>query len=588
MNIKNYYQKPMGLFCLVLFTACVDSDYDLSDIDTTARFATKNLVVPINIESVTLDQVLDLNDTSIIVSTYDENGNPIYAMEKTGSFNSKEVVVNPFRIPIPEMKPTKTTLNLEDLRKAKGFVKTDGTVMAYYEIKEGSCPEVSFESSNVNFNKSIKKMEHIGVSTKYINKIKVDGLSPKALQNTKLTDLQIQYPKGMVVKPGKGVYDSKTGILDLTGETLQLDSNGELSIQMEVESIEYDGNNMKVDYDKHHIRYMGAIRILRGKVSVYIDTNLKNTITLNSEYYLETIDVKNFTGNLEYEIEDFNIDPVHINDLPDILSQTGTELNIENPQIFISLTNPLHAFDIKFRTDIEITAQRDGKSKTYKPDDGAFETKSAKPDHNNFVLSPTVPPFYYKGYNDVQHVAFSGLKKILTDVDGVPSIIEMKAIDPLMPEQHVVDFTLGKHYGQVLGTYAFFAPLQFSDKSQVVYTDTIDGWNDDDLDAVTIEKLTVNFDATTEVPFVIELTVIPIDLTGKPIAGVKSSTAKIPAWAKNEPVEVSVEGEIVHLDGILLEARIVNQGSTTTLAPTMELFMNNCKATVTGAYEKEL
>ena len=215
MNKKHFYLMSLGIFCLVL-SACVDSDYDLSDIDTTARFTTKNLIVPINIDSVTLDQVLDLEDTSIIVSTRDEKGNPIYAMEKTGTFTSKEVVVNPFTIPIPEMKPTKTTLNLEDLRKKAGFVKTEGALMAYYEIKEGSCPEVPFESSDVHFNESIKKLEHMGVSTKYTNKIKVDGLSQKALQNTKMTDLQIQYPKGMVVKPGKGVYDSKTGILDLS------------------------------------------------------------------------------------------------------------------------------------------------------------------------------------------------------------------------------------------------------------------------------------------------------------------------------------------------------------------------------------
>ena len=587
MNKKHFYLMLLGIFCLVL-SACVDSDYDLSDIDTTVRFTTKNLIVPINIDSVTLDQVLDLEDTSIIVSTRDEKGNPIYAMEKTGTFTSKEVVVNPFTIPIPEMKPTKTTLNLEDLRKKAGFVKTEGALMAYYEIKEGSCPEVPFESSDVHFNESIKKLEHMGVSTKYTNKIKVDGLSQKALQNTKMTDLQIQYPKGMVVKPEKGVYDSKTGILDLTGETLQLDSNGELDVVMDVESIDYDENNVIVDYEEHNIRYKGTIRILRGKVSVYIDTSLKNTVTLNSEYHLETIDVKNFTGNLQYEIEDFSIDPVHINDLPDILSQTGTELNLENPQIYLSLTNPLYAFDIKFRTDIEITAKREGKSKAYKPDDGAFETKSAKPDHNDFVLSPTAPPFFYEGYTDVQHVAFSGLKKILTDVDGVPSIIELKAIDPMMPEQHVVDFILGKHYGQVTGDYALFAPLQLSDQSQVVYTDTIDGWNDEDMEAVTIEKFTVTFDATTEVPFVIELTVKPIDITGKPIAGVKSTTTKVPAWAKDVPVEMTVEGDIAHLDGILLEARVINQGSTTTLAPSMRLFMKNCKATVTGAYEKEL
>ena len=82
---------------------------------------------------------------------------------------------------------------------------------------------------------------------------------------------------------------------------------------------------------------------------------------------------------------------------------------------------------------------------------------------------------------------------------------------PNMPEQNVKDFLLDDQLGSVEGNYSFYVPLQLSDDSKIVYTDTIDGWNDEDVDAITIQKLIVRFDATTEVPFDVVLTISPIN-----------------------------------------------------------------------------
>lgn len=589
MKIKHYLLTGVSALSIAALSSCVDGDYDLSDIDTTAKFQTKNLVVPINLDTITLDQVLDLDDDdSTIVKTTDAEGKTIYAIEKTGTFTSEDVEVKDFSITIPAMNPTKTTLDLEDLRKVLGFVKVEGALIAHYDIKEDSNPEVPFESPSTSIDESIKKIDSLGVTTQYINKIKVEGLSQAALQNTKLTGLKIQYPKRMAITPGLGTYNPKTGILDLSEETLQLDSKGELTVTMNVEGIAYDEENISADYDNHVISYSGSIKIKEGQVSVYIDTDLENTIKLTSEYYLETIQVHTFTGELEYKIEDFQIDPIHIDDLPDILSQSGTEINLENPQIYLSLNNPFYEYDILFQTDLELTAMRNGQNKSYRPDNGTFKTQSAKETDNEFVLSPEKPDFYYEGYADPQHVPFSGLRGILSDLDGIPNLIEVDAIDPMMPKQRVANFILGKDYGTVIGDYTFFSPLQLSESSRIIYTDTIDGWNDEDVDAITIEELVLNFDVWTEVPFDMELTVRPIDTTGKPINGVECTTATIPAKADNHHVEVSVKGTINHLDGILLEVRLVNRGSNTTLAPDMKLHIKNSKATVTGSYEKEL
>ena len=104
---------------------------------------------------------------------------------------------------------------------------------------------------------------------------------------------------------------------------------------------------------------------------------------------------------------------------------------------------------------------------------------------------------------------------------------------------------------------------------------------------MTISKLVINFDGSTQVPFDMDLTIKPIDTTGKAIEGVTSTTAQVQSKANNQPIEIVIEGNITNLDGISIDAKVVNVGDDTTLGPEMKLFINNLKAKVTGYYEDE-
>lgn len=46
----------MGLY------GCVDSDYDLSDIDTTAQFKVNDLVIPVNLNDILLSDIIKINN----------------------------------------------------------------------------------------------------------------------------------------------------------------------------------------------------------------------------------------------------------------------------------------------------------------------------------------------------------------------------------------------------------------------------------------------------------------------------------------------------------------------------------------------
>lgn len=598
----NNKQPLIGWFALTLLalSACTDSTYDLSDIDTTARFQTKDLVVPINLDHVTLDQVLDLKDGSDISKETDADGNVFYAVTKDGEFHSDPIHISSFTISKPNIEATVSTLEIEQ-RPPQGY---SGGIKARYPIASEDAPIAThFEAHADEFDSSIKFIEAVGTEARFSTTIKITGtssgrLSRKLLEQAYFENIKIQFPKKLTATPDRGTYDATTGILDLSGEKIQIQSNGEATVSIVVTSIDATLQNMNIDYQQRTVDYADEISIIDGEVNVYVDADFPSTISFTFRPVLSDIVAKTFTGRMEYDVKSFDIAPVNLSNLPDLINDSGTELGIENPQLYLSINNPVDKYGVNFETGFEITSKRTTEEttmeKTYPIDEKIQLT--AWPDEEKrhfFVLSPSDPGSgnYLQTFdaedNHPKWVSYSQMKNMLKGVGGVPTTIEVEAINPQMPEQRVVDFELGD-LPAVKGKYTFFAPLQLSDNSCIVYTDTLDGWNDKDVDAITIEKLILSFNVTTEVPFDIELTALPIGIDGKPIEDVTVTTARVNAWADSQPVEVVIEGNVTHFDGLLLKARLVNQGNDVVLGPKMKLYMDNTRATITGYYEKEL
>lgn len=64
--IKPLYQSVVALAALSLLTGCIDDSYDLSDVDTTTRVNINDLVLPVNIDPVTLGDVISIDPDSKI------------------------------------------------------------------------------------------------------------------------------------------------------------------------------------------------------------------------------------------------------------------------------------------------------------------------------------------------------------------------------------------------------------------------------------------------------------------------------------------------------------------------------------------
>lgn len=571
-----------GATCL-LMTGCTDSDYDLSDIDTTSKVTVNNLTLPINIDKMRLDDVFELDDNSNIkiVDVY-------YALSETGTFQSDPIRIEPILIPAPIINPTihNLVLPFNNRRKAP--------------VADISIPPADsrFVSSTVNVDPAIKSIEKIYTGgTPLVITIGSNHALPA---NSELKDLKFSLPTGMAVSNvTAGNYDASTGVWTIPSLSVTTGYTAEASLL--VNMIDLAHTELSFDKVKNTLSFASTVGLEEGSLSLDLGATTEHfhDLALTINYNFSDIDVTGFTGIIEYPVEGVNIDPVVIDDLPDFLKGDGTNLKIANPQLYISLNNPVGNNGLKYETGFRLTALRDNgvAAMSFTPDNNG----KINVGHNlgvdgpyNFLLAPqqTQAPSEYA--SNLQFVKFSSLSDLLSVPESdaskatLPNRINISLINPELPEQHADNFPVGQSLTSVEGKYELLAPLGFKEGSVVVYEDTQDGWSDDFLQALTISSLTITAAVDNDAPVSAQLEAYPIDTTGNHISNVSVTSNVVEANAKDQNLEIVMTGVIKDLDGINIRAIMRSGNDQTPLSPDQTLTFKNVRITVTGDYTKEL
>lgn len=571
-----------GATCL-LMTGCTDSDYDLSDIDTTSKVTVNNLTLPINIDKMRLDDVFELDDNSNIkiVDGY-------YALSETGTFQSDPIRIEPILIPAPIINPTihNLVLPFNNRRKAP--------------VADISIPPADsrFVSSTVNVDPAIKSIEKIYTGgTPLVITIGSNHALPA---NSELKDLKFSLPAGMAVSNvTAGNYDASTGVWTIPSLSVTTGYTDEASLM--VNMIDLAHTELSFDKVKNTLSFASTVGLEEGSLSLDLGATTEHfhDLALTINYNFSDIDVTGFTGIIEYPVEGVNIDPVVIDDLPDFLKGDGTNLKIANPQLYISLNNPVGNNGLKYETGFRLTALRDNgvAAMSFTPDNNG----KINVGHNlgvdgpyNFLLAPqqTQAPSEYA--SNLQFVKFSSLSDLLSVPESdaskatLPNRINISLINPELPEQHADNFPVGRSLTSVEGKYELLAPLGFKEGSVVVYEDTQDGWSDDFLQALTISSLTITAAVDNDAPVSAQLEAYPIDTTGNHISNVSVTSNVVEANAKDQNLEIVMTGVIKDLDGINIRAIMRSGNDQTPLSPDQTLTFKNVRITVTGDYTKEL
>ncbi len=571
--MKRFYKLPLSLAMSAILVGCIDNEYDLSDIDTNAELTVNDLVLPINLDNITLRNIFDIEENGHVRVIDGE-----YALVEDGRFESEKIYISEIYARRPHLDPI--TQKLPAIANGDKIELSLIEIPAYfsYEMNNVNDCLISIDRASTEFSitfyMTLKELEG-----------KVNGIDVK--------NLSFQLPQGLTADSENGEYDSETGVLYI-GDTHTFDNK--ISVKVNVHGIDFNSSVAKYDYANHSFKFADDLSIKSGTFIINKNdlisgslTDIPSVINMLTEYEMTDIHITSFDGVVKYEIDGLNIEPISLTDIPAVLNQEGTDIRLVNPQIYISLNNPLSAYGLSAKTGFEIAAYRNNSpTKHFTLDDNCLEIICDKGDVDyQYCMAPYKPEHYLVEFPDAEFEKFSSLGDIISG-NGLPQKIGVRFIDTSVPRQAVKDFKLNYDYGKVKGSYELFAPFAFKDKSDIIYRETVDGWNSEDLDALTISQLDLIATITSELPIEIDLLGYPIDVNGNQINDVHIDGAIIQAGAKEQHFDMRITGEITHLDGISFVAMAIVDDTQQVLKPDMTITLKDIKVKVSGKYNKEL
>ncbi|MDE5567611.1 MAG: hypothetical protein K2J12_04125 [Muribaculaceae bacterium] len=576
MTFRHTTTAALAIALAASLASCVDDKYDLSDIDTTVQVKVNDLTIPVNLDAIELKSILEEGDEIKIVDGQ-------YAITEDGDFNSSPINIGAVNIASQKFNPT--VINIPYVPAA---VTAASGAAGHFPIE---LEAQAFKFTATDIPSEITGVSALGGELEFIFTFHLSGINSIA-NRVELQNLELQLPKGLrMTDVAGGTYDPMTGIANIPAKEVK---GEKLTLTLKADRVDIETMDAVFNSDAHSLEVSGDFYVKSGSIAIAKADLLPGTtptqLKLTVDYEIPDFTVSTFSGRVKYTIDGVDISDVDLSDLPDVLTQEGTDISIVNPCIYISLENALGRYGLTAQTGMTITSYHGDDAKEFTLnapgyfiiDAGGEEGKSS------YCLSPVDPSVKLAGYESAKHVPFTELSGVLSG-EGLPSRLGIKLNDPNVNDQPVVDLPLGSDIGEVKGSYEFFAPIALCTGSKIVYSDVADGWGSEDLDHLTITDLHVRASIACEIPLALDAMAYPIDKDGNDIDGVKIEGAKLTAGSEPQTVDIHITGEIKGgLDGIRYEVTATAGSDETPLKPDMKIIVTNLRPSVSGYYEKEL
>ncbi len=572
-----------------LLTACVDDNYDLANINTDVEIKVNDLVVPINLDAITLSNAIEEGDVVKVV-----NGE--YAVVVDGSFHSEAIKVKALTVNPGSVNNIDCTIYKYDGMPGAPSIPVSGKTVAY-EITEATTP-FSFGSQSVD--SSIRSLSNIKGSWDITLKLNLTDLN-NAFEHLEFQKLVLNLPAGMHVAN----YPCSDGKVDLGTVPVSAGKPSIVTLNVdEIDFTKFSANDFKFvagDKDANNgvIEFNGKVGVNSGFVVAALNAITPvepQLVKLIIEPQLNTINVNSIKGNIEYSIDGFKAADVMLDDVPDMLRQKGTDVMLANPQLYLSINNPMANYGLTASSGLTLTAYKDNNPVINCPlnEGQLIRIKSDKgvTGPYNFCLSPNKPSAFYEGFAGADWVGFNSLSDLLSG-DGLPDYVHVEFNAPTAGPDDVPDFPVGHTFDPVEGNYTLYAPLELKPNSVIVYQEDETDWDDESIQRITISKLSVKATITNNLPAEIKLTGAPLTVGGTPCINpntneeVKFKEVTVDAGATTE-IELIATGIITRLDGIRYTATCTVTKAGQVLTPDTPIEITNIRATVSGSYRDTL
>lgn len=492
---------------LAVGSGCTDSDFDLSNIDQTIGIGGDGLQLPTNsTENIVLDDLLDLNNSDFI--SIAENGDYMFSKQsddvKPSHPSIDEVLVkeakvnNNFKIEIPESSLMQTR------RKSAGHTKLSKTASV-----EGEASEFKYRG-NVPY--EIRELISAKTAAEINIDVNVTAELKKVIPTFKTMTVTIpSYLKLNIGKcsPSQPEYDAEKGIITFRN----ISSSAKINIKANISSLDFStppptvvftpgvlGADGSIDFD-------GAVLLGITFDEVNKEGNSLQNLYMSAKMTMGAIRVTEATGKFKPNLDLEDLGNVNINNVPDFLTDYDVTINLYNPVIELTATSDIDVAGVATATLIA-------------EDERGNEMAKVEIRGLNIKPNGTTRLCICKHKEGIDETKYDQVKVVsnLSDiVRKIPHRINCKAeVDADTYRKGTVK--LGKEYTIDADVY-MKAPLAFDEGAQIVYTDTIDGWNED------IDKFSfaegAYIEMTTEVenkmPAYLNVSAFAIDVNGKEI-----------------------------------------------------------------------
>ena len=534
-------------------TGCTDNNYDFDDIDLTVGIGGGELSIPTSsTTTIKLSEVLDLEENGDVKEDVDgtyrffKKGDAV--KPTTTSINSVTVKkasaesfdfvldLSQYAAPSPKRAASRAAVNFSDEMNVGSFVYNGSVPAEVVELKRADV--YSEMSINISFDSNISKL---------VSKVTELSLTLPSFMDFEVSESTSEYSKNgnKLVFTNVSTSESQKIVIAIKGLTFggAEDETGKLTIAGG--KVEMEG---KVNMG---IKIAEDINITSG-----VDPSkctIKSGISFMNDIQLTIV-----TGRFSPSIQLDNLGHTSISGLPDFLNEEGVKVDIENPQIVLTLTSDMTVDGLIAGV---IKYKRDGV-------DGSINL------NDNIIVNPATA-----GATSTTKVCICRNKSVLTNPDDYDQVIEQDDLKQVLyptvaseisftatawaDASKVASFELGKTY-TVAHEYEIMAPLAFGEDANIVYTDNLDGWNDDindfDLKEGGYIELTANVE--NRVPVYLNVDAKPIGLNGEDLSNEVSVevTGEVAASANGvdavvSPVKVKLtpkNGALKKLDGLKL------------------------------------
>lgn len=559
------YRLPMltALSGSLLLLGCTNADYDFDKVDYTLGFGGGDITLPSNnsTKEILLDDLLDISTSDLI--TTEANGD--YKLFKEPDNAIEPVEVNVERITIASHTESSLEYPAINLPEIPDVVRElfPGSVPLPFNYDTGipgiesidipvleASGAISLLEYEFDADPAIKSLEYVevGENGQGVN-LTLDLTIPSPI--SKFGYVKIDLPDMLTM-----TCPSKANYFDTNSNTLTLSNCSPNEVKHLVFNV--TRINVKTIDENNFVKLENGKFMLKTTVGLGIaisELKLPNepALTISGVARFGDLVITEARGKFDPAINLDDVGTVNINSLPDFLTEEEVVADIDNPQIWLTLSSTM---PLGGTINAQLTSDTHPTPIKLSPIEVAASADGVNPALTRIVVCRHAPTDL-AGYTPMIVPNLSELIEKLKEPMEIKFTVSSAKADSETP----VNIKLGHTY-KLTPEYKFECPLAFGDKAVIVYSETENDWNKD-IDKLNLSQgsyVHVTATAVNKIPADLVLEIKPLDKNGQELSSlhvelIKKEVAGTKDAAVESPIEAKISGDVSSLDGVTLKLK---------------------------------